>query len=35
MIELGFNIVRKMGKYVDCHERDDVVENRKTLGGFL
>ena len=32
MIELGFNVVRKKkGTYVDGHERDDVVEYRKTF----
>ena len=32
MIELGFNVVRtKKGTHVDGHERDDVVEYRKTF----
>ena len=32
MIELGFNVVRKKkGTYVDGHERNDVVDYRKTF----
>ena len=32
MIELGFSVVcKKKGTYVDGHERDDVVEYRKTF----